>query len=125
MLLAAGCASLPGSLSPDSPADVKQAVVAERAKARWQALIKGEFEKAYQFSSEASRQAVTLDRFRDRARMVNFREAEVQRVECAGDSCKVDVFVTYDHRRIKGVGFPTTETWIIEGGNAWYIDPFK
>jgi hypothetical protein len=123
--LAVGCASLPGSLSPDSPADVKQAAVAERANARWQAIIKGEYGKAYEFSSEASRQAVTLDRFRDRARTVAFRDAVVKGVECAADTCRVDVLITYDHRRVKGVGFPLTETWIIERGNSWYIDPIK
>jgi hypothetical protein len=116
---------MPGSLSPDAPADVKQATVTERAKARWQAIIKGEYEKAYEFSSQASRQAVTLDRFRDRARVVAFRDAQVKGVECTGDSCKVDVFITYDHRQMKGVGFPATETWVIERGNAWYIDPIK
>ena len=125
MVLAAGCASLPGSLSPDSPADVKQAAVAERATARWQAIIKGEYEKAYGFSSEASRQTISFDRFRDRARMVAFREVQVRGVECAADTCKADVFVTYDHRRVQGVGFPAMETWIIERGNAWYIDPMK
>jgi hypothetical protein len=124
-LLGGGCASLPGSLAPDSPTDAKVAVVTERANARWQAIIKGEYEKAYGYMSEASRQAVALDRFRDRSRMVAFRDAKIQGVTCETETCKVDVFLTYDHRRIKGVGFPVTETWVIEKGSAWYIDPVK
>ena len=41
--LSAGCATI-GGLTKDSPPEAKQAVVTERAKARWQALIKGDLD---------------------------------------------------------------------------------
>ncbi len=39
----AGCATL-GGVTKDSPPEVKQAAVKERANARWAALIKGDFD---------------------------------------------------------------------------------
>jgi hypothetical protein len=120
----AGCASVPGGgLSSASPAEVKAAAVTERANARWQAMIKGDFQTAYDMMTDASRKAVTLERFRGRSRSAVFTDAKVQKVACEADSCKVDVFVTYDHPKLKGVGFPATETWIIERGTFWYVDP--
>lgn len=106
-----------------SPAEVKAAAAAERSNARWQAMIKGDFQTAYDMMTDASRKAVTLERFRGRSRSVVFREAKVQKVSCDAESCKVEVFVTYDHPKMKGVGFPATETWIIERGAFWYVDP--
>ncbi len=48
-----GCASL----SADSAGEQKQKVVAERAQARWNVLIKGDVEAAYQFLSTGSKAA--------------------------------------------------------------------
>jgi hypothetical protein len=124
MAVLAGCASVPGGgLSSASPAEVKAAAVTERSNARWQAIVKGDYQTAYDMMSDASRKAVTLERFRGRSRSVAFRDAKVQKVSCEADSCKVDVFVTYDHPKIKGVGFPAIETWVIERGTFWYVDP--
>ena len=55
----AGCASL-GGLSKDSPAAEKESAVAERAKARWQALIKRNYQEAYGFFSPASKDTTSL-----------------------------------------------------------------
>jgi len=110
-------------LSSASPAEVKVAAVTERSNARWQAMIKGDFQTAYGMMTDASRKSVTLEGFRGRSRSVVFKDAKVQKVSCEAESCKVDVFVTYDHPKLKGVGFPATETWVIERGMFWYVDP--
>jgi hypothetical protein len=123
--VAAGCATTMGPLGKDPPVAEKQAVVAERAAGRWQAMIKGEYEKAYAYMSATSRQATSLDRFRSRSRAVVFREAKVKGVVCDADACKADVFVTFDHARMKGAGNSVEETWVIEQGQAWYVDPIK
>jgi hypothetical protein len=86
-------------------------------------MIKGDYQAAYEMMTDASRKAVTLEGFRGRSRSVVFRNAKVQKVSCEADFCKVDVFVTYDHPKLKGVGFPATETWVIERGKFWYVDP--
>jgi hypothetical protein len=61
----AGCAGL-GGLTKDSPPKEKQAVVTERANARWAALIKGDIDTAYAYSSPASRKAVSIESFAGR-----------------------------------------------------------
>ena len=48
-IVAAGCAATGGGLAPDSPAAMKEKVVAERANARWQALIERDYGKAYAY----------------------------------------------------------------------------
>jgi len=53
-----GCASL----SADSAAEQKQKVVAEKAQARWNVLIKGDVEAAYQFLSTGSKAATSARR---------------------------------------------------------------
>ena len=122
--LTAGCATT-GTLGNDTPVGEKQAVVAERAAARWQAMIKGDYEKAYGYMSATSRQATSLDRFRSRTRSVVYRDAKVRNVVCDADACKADVFVSFDHVRLKGAGNAMEETWVIEQGQAWYVDPIK
>lgn len=120
----AACASVPGGgLTSASPTEVKVAAVTERSNARWQAMIKGDFQSAYDMMTDASRNAVTLERFRGRSRGAAFRDAKVQKVSCEADTCKVEVFITYDHQKMKGVGFPATETWIIERGAFRFVDP--
>jgi hypothetical protein len=44
-------------------------------------------------------------------------------VECQGETCRVDATMTYDHQMMKGVTTPVQETWIIDGGQAWYVWP--
>jgi hypothetical protein len=120
-----GCASTHGTLSPSSSTEARNALAAERAGARWQALMKGDYPAAYEFMSEASRKIVSLDQFRARSlgRGVVWRDATVRGAKCDAEVCKVDLFVTYDHPKIKGMGFPVTETWVIERGSTWYVDP--
>ena len=38
-----------------------------------------------------------------------------------GDLCKVQMIVTYDMAKMKGIPTPLAEEWIIENGNAWYV----
>ena len=115
----AGCASV-GSLTKDSPPEAKQAAVAERAKARWAAMIDGNLELAYTFLSPASKGIVSLPQFKQQARS-GYREAKVEKVECEGAICTVRMFVIYDHRLMKGMGSPLEERWVIDEGQAWLV----
>ncbi len=115
----AGCASV-GGLSKDSSPEAKQAAVTERAKARWAAMIDGNLDQAYTFLSPASKGIVSLASFKQQAR-TGYREAKVEKVECDGATCKVKMFVTYDHRLMKGIGTPLEERWVIDEGQAWLV----
>jgi hypothetical protein len=114
-----GCASLSGS----SPAAEKEAAVAERAKARWEALIKGDLPAAYAYQSPASRDTVPLAAYEAKmnAAVVVYRAVKVDKVECEAEACKVTVTLTYDHQKFKGVTTPVVESWIIDQGKAWYV----
>ncbi|MBK9675651.1 MAG: hypothetical protein IPO82_10660 [Betaproteobacteria bacterium] len=125
--LLAGCAGMPGSgtLTRESPVEVRQAAVAARAQERWDAVIQGDFAKAYSYMTEASREVVTLERFKGRLGAVAYRSAKVQGVTCSADACTAEIFVGYDHRRFKGGATRLTETWVLERGQMAYVDPIR
>lgn len=95
--------------------------MAERASARWQAMVKGDWEGAYAYLSPGSREVTPLTRFQSRSRVVQYRAAKVEKVTCEAEVCKVAVSLTYDHTVMKGVVTPLEETWLIEGGQAWMV----
>jgi hypothetical protein len=106
--------------TPATP-EAKQAAVTQRATAKWDAMIKDDMDAVYGFMSPASRQVVTLDRFKANIRRGAFREAKVDRVTCEGDACQVRMLVTYDHQQMKGIITPLTESWVFDRGEAWFV----
>lgn len=127
VLAIAACASTPqpvGSSAPVAAAsspEAKEALVRERATARWALLIKDDLDAAYGFLSPGSRESVTLARFKANFRRGAFREAKVDSVTCDGDACVAKLYVTYDHVKMKGITTPISESWIVDGGQAWYV----
>ena len=119
-LVLAGCATV-GGVTAESPPEVKQAAVTERVKARWQAVIDGDTEKAYGFLSPGSKAVTTYDGYRAKARLTGFRAADVESVACETEACKVKVRVVLDHRLMKGLSVPAEETWVLENGQYWYV----
>jgi hypothetical protein len=121
------CSGMPevGGLASDAPMEVRRAAVEMRAKARWEALIAGDYQKAYGFMTAASRQATSLDGFRARGRVAVYRSATVDSVTCEVDACSAEVFVNYDHRKFKGGATRLKETWVLERGQMSYVDPIK
>ncbi len=110
-----------GGLTQDTPAAAKEAAVAERAKARWEALVRKDYKAAYEYFSPASREAVALSKFEGQARVVQYRGANVDKVNCVAEICKVTLSLTYDHKVMKGIVTPIQETWLIDGGKAWLV----
>lgn len=119
-LLALGLAGCAG-VSVDSSPQAKQRLVAERAQARWQVLIKGDVEGAYQFLSSGSKAATSLEAYKSKIRPGMWRGAKVEKVECEAEICKVLLQITYDTKPMKGIQTPLDESWILEKGSAWYI----
>ena len=116
--LLTSCASLTKNSSDE---DKRKAVTASAAE-RWQLIIKGDSGVAYDaFMSTGSRQVISRNEFMERMRVTQFRTAAVQGVECAVESCKTDVRITYDHKLMKGVGITLHETWIIEDGRVRFV----
>jgi hypothetical protein len=120
LVAVAGCAAV-GGITKDSSPEAKRAAVSERVMARWGALIEGNLDLAYTYLSPASREIMSLASYKAEARALGFREAKVDSVECEGAVCKVRVFVTYDHRLMKGLMTPLNEKWVIDEGKAWYV----
>jgi len=114
------------SITVDSPPEAKQKVVAERAQARWELLIKGDVDGAYQYLSVGSKAATPPGLYKAKIKPGMWRGAKVDKVECEAEVCKVQMLITYDFRAprggvMKGIETPVPETWIIENGTVGYV----
>jgi hypothetical protein len=124
LIALAGCAtSPPATVAAPAPAspEARQALVAKRAAARWEAMVKDDLDAAYAYMSPGSRDATSLEKYKANTRRGAFREGRIDTVTCDGDACQVRVYVTYDHPKMKGITTPVVESWIIDGGQAWYV----
>jgi len=77
---------------------------------------------AYEFLSPGSRAVTPLAVYKGKLKPGMWRSAKVRSVECEADVCSVNLLIEYDVRAAKGIQTPLTEKWIIESGNAWYVD---
>jgi hypothetical protein len=110
-----------GGLSKDSSLEAKRAVVTQRANARWDALLKGDLDTAYQYLSDASKQTYSLEVYKKKVHSGMWREVKINSVSCGEQICWAQMTMTYDHPKMKGVQTPFSESWIIEKGNAWFV----
>jgi hypothetical protein len=119
----AGCAIVPPGGAPEAGLTeaARVATVTKRAEERWTLLIKGDVKAAYAYLSPASRAVTSLERYEARTRTGNFREYKLDRVSCEAETCRVRLFLTFDHRVMQGVVTPIEETWVFEGGQAWFV----
>ena len=126
LAIIAGCAAMGGGLTKDTPPEVKAAAVKERSSARWEALIKGDKDAAYTYLSPGTRQMMTLEQYRARPQAITYTAAQVEKVDCEAETCKVGLMVTYDYlpakgtTRAKGVTTYLQETWVLENGQIWF-----
>lgn len=113
----AGCAALGPRPAED--------IVRERAQARWNALLAGKFEDAYAYLSPATRNVVSLQRFRSSVGgAAAWKGAEVHKVTCnQPERCMVTVKVSY-RPLLRGSSLGTIETsveetWLLDAGQWW------
>jgi hypothetical protein len=107
-----GCA-----VTPSTPEEA----VKQRAQARWDAMVKGDFNAAYGYLSPGSRSVITASDFASSLRAGFWKSAMVDKVECgSAQSCEVSATIEYEYlgRRTKT---PLRETWIREGSEWWYL----
>jgi hypothetical protein len=112
------CASL-GSSKPEDQ-------VRQRVNERWQALVAGEFTRAYSYNTPGFRAVVTADAYRSRTgSAVKWLGAEAVEVKCP-EASKCTATVRIDYRPMMmggraGDKFNThvDETWLREDGKWW------
>jgi len=121
----AACATPSQEVAP-APTSVitpegRQELVRQRANSRWELIVKDDLDAAYAYMSVGSKSTTSLEKYKSTGRRGQFRQGKVDTVTCDGDACLAKVFVTYDHPKMKGVTTPIMESWIIDGGQAWYV----
>lgn len=117
------CASLGGNVS--------EMQVRQRASERWQALVAGEFTRAYGFSTPSYRAVISADEFRNRNGGAVKREgSEVVAVKCP-ETTRCIATVRIDFRPLFGGRFGDKinthidETWLLEDGQWWVFQSIK
>ena len=104
-------------------------VVAERAQARWDALLAGDYAAAYVYYSpgyRSSKSAVDLG-MDIRTRKVKYRSAQYQDQSCEKDTCTVRVEVGYEVTKpVPGLNkweskSIISEKWIKSDGEWWFL----
>jgi hypothetical protein len=113
-VLLAGCAGAPVAEGPP------EKIVAQSAQARWNALIAGDVSTAYSYLSPASKEAYSLELYRNSIRPGFWQKAEVKAVKCEPEVCEVTLDVSYRFRR-SPITTALKETWIRSGGTWAYV----
>jgi hypothetical protein len=109
----AGCATI--------PAQPREAVVRERAQARWDALVGGNFEAAYGYLSPGSRAVQSQASFVASLGRGFWKSAKVDKVVCESEqACDVELTIEYELRGHR-TKTPLRETWVREGSEWWYV----
>jgi hypothetical protein len=104
-------------IAPRSP----DAVVKQRAQARWDALVKGDFNAAYGYLSPGSRSVISATDYASSLRRGFWKSAVVEKVECgSAQSCEVSATIEYEHKGMR-TKTPLTESWIRDGSEWWYL----
>ncbi len=115
-----GCAGSGGGSTQPAHAD-PQKMVADLAVARWEALMKGDFAKAYSYLSPGTREAMSLDLYKAKISGGTWKKASVDSVSCEQDQCKVLMAIEFSHRRIKSIETRLDENWLRQDGKWWYV----
>ena len=122
-LLAAGVLALAGcaAFTPKTP----EQVVAERAEARWDALIHRNFEKAWEYTQPAYRALVAQkDYSKQFGAAGQWKGVQVHQVTCEPERCTVRLRLTstLNVPRFQGqelIGY-IDETWVRSDGQWWF-----
>ena len=111
-LVLAGCAT-PVAKSAEE-------VVAERAAERWNAVVAGDFEKAYGYISPAGRLTMTLQGFKNSMRPGFHKGARVVSVKCEPEVCDLLMELEYEFQG-KRTKTPLPEKWVKQDGKWWFL----
>ncbi|MDH4282116.1 MAG: hypothetical protein OEV36_05655 [Myxococcales bacterium] len=102
--------------------DEARRIVSERAQQRWDLVMKGQFERAYEYLSPASRSTLSVEAFRRQSAAGRWwRSMKQEKVDCRDDTCQVTMLLEYDLFEIKGLKTAIHETWIKDAGTWWLV----
>jgi hypothetical protein len=119
-VVAVGIASVLASCAtvPSKPAEE---IVKERSQIRWNLMVQGDLDKAYEYFSPSSRATMSLAGFKSRVKPGFWKAVTVDKVECSSaDRCEVTATIGYDYRGTR-VNTPHRETWIRDESNWWLL----
>lgn len=120
-LAATGCATSPQPAPPEQ-------IVAQRAQARWDAMVAGDWETAYSFATPAYRNAIDLNGFRRRSGgQASWLGSEIRTVECEKDVCNVLVRLAFRPIMLRDLPELHTdydERWVLVDGDWWIFLKF-
>jgi hypothetical protein len=110
----------------------RENAVEERAKARWETLLAGDLDGAYEFLSPGFRSSVSSLQYQRSLLLKRIRwdDAQVIESECEETTCIVRISLDYTlHGALPGVSsFSGTqkyeESWLLVNG-SWYFVPEK
>ena len=118
-LVLAACASVGSGNAPD--------LVRQRASELWQALVAGEFSRAYTYNTPAYRGVVSPDGYRSRfSNAVVWLGSEVVDVNCPeATRClvrlRLDVRPLLSRKTSDKISTYIDETWLFSEGQWWYF----
>jgi hypothetical protein len=107
-----GCAAL----APKSPEEA----VKERAQARWDLLVHGDYKAAYAYLSPGSRAVQPESEYVKSLRRDFWKAARVEKATCTVQRCEVEASIEYEAQG-RRITTPLRETWIREGSEWWYV----
>ena len=122
-LFLSACASK--APAPDSP----ERPIAERAQDRWDALLAGDFETAYDFYSPGYRSTASMVdlTFEYRSRRVHWTSAQYKEHSCLESTCKVVFDMGYTiNKPVPGLNKwdgsdVIEEKWVKTDGQWWFL----
>lgn len=113
------------ALQPKTPEEL----VAQRAEARWAALVAGEFERAWTYTQPGYKAVVAQKNYaKNFGAAATWRGAQIHEVNCEPERCKVRIRLTTQlnmprFSKQEMVGY-LTETWVREDGQWWFYQSF-
>jgi hypothetical protein len=110
-----GCAGISGA------PETRESVVKARAQERWNALLAGRFDKAYEFITPSGRSTLPMETYRGRLSAVTWRSAKVTAVACEPEVCEVTVVLDIDVLPNLPHQQPISEKWLLDGGKWWFV----
>jgi len=118
----AGCATV-------APTPTTEDTVVQRAQARWDTLLAGDYETAYSYYSPGfrSKASVTDLEIKMKLQRVRWTSATYRDHTCSGEACTVRFDVNYEVSAPvpgvstwKGIDL-IEEQWVRTGGEWWYV----
>lgn len=128
-LMMSGCSTVgaPTDITQASPEwlEAQKPQIAERAEARWKALIKGDFDTAYMYLTPEYRSVFSAQQFRSRFggavawKLARVASVEYDRSNVAQVVVEVEYSASAGMHEVRGVR-QMKERWVYTVGSGWY-----